>query len=638
MPSGKPKVAQCEEYDSDASAAKPGTRVKAQRRATTTGPPVSLDRHRGKHKSTNSDSGYSSHTTGTQESKASADAKAMPPPARPASAQTATRSNPVPLQRSSSQRNSQGAPTRSPTKAKPSATCNDPKCNVPNCTGAAQDTSRRNSTVQYPVQYPPQYVPSPGGQPQSPYQYTYQQLPQSSLTQTIPTLAQPRPRTGSISQQGRPASFHAGYAYPPSAASGPPPSTSAYQNQMLNWNAALQQQAIPNGGLYGTTPPNQLYPNYLQASPIRSSPIASNMPIGQSLQRAGSARSIDRNFNPVTRPQAQPIQSARLASVRHQSARVSKMPGSFPGQQSSGSDSYSDSDSASDYSSEEENERTRPRARDSRLMSSSSQRRPSINQRTVTDSAVYTRPPRDVLVRNPRSDHVLEDILSSDNMDSDRTTRAVAGRPRTIHTGSSKGSRRPSVSTTASSGRTRTTAPSSVADPTIVVEDSKGRRVSYLSQRDRESIMRQVQAQELEKQQRQRESAIEDYQNKVRGSRPPELTVDNIRKQQFRASGSHMSHSRKSSRSGSHVGGDGVKIDYGGTTLHVYGGTTIELQPGEDGAPAKMIIGSSSGKDSAYHSGSKSSSSRVGRSRGGSERGSRRRERSRREDEYEPAL
>lgn len=636
MPSMKPKVAHCEEYDSDVSAVKPGTRVKAQRRATTAGPPVSMDRHRSKHRPANSDSGYSSHTTGTLESKASADAKAMPPPARPASAQTAAKTKPVLLQRTSSQRNTQSAPTRSPTKSAAHRSCSDPNCGNANCAAVAQNASRRNLTLQYPVHHPTQYVPSPGGQYPPQYQYTYQQLPQSSLTQAIPTLAQPRPRTGSSSQQARPASFHAGYGYAIPNATGPPPSASAYQNQLLAYNAALQQQAAQSGALYGSTPPTQMYPTYAQASPIRTSPIATS---AAGLQRTMSARSLDPNtgISTTARPQPQPIQSARVSASRTQPARASRMPGSFPDQDSSESESQSDPDSDAS-SSEEEYQRQRRRARNSRLVSSSSQRRPSINQRTVTDSAVYTRPSRDALVRNPRSDHLLEDILSSDNVDSDRTTRAVAGRARTTYTGSSKSSRRPSVSTTASSGRTRTTAPSSITGTQIVVEDSKGRRISYLSQRDRESIARQLQAQELDKQQRSLETDVEAYQDKVRGSRQPELTADNIRKQQYRASGSHISHSRKGSRSSSHVGGDGFKIDYGGTTLHVYGDTTVELQPGEDGAPAKMIIGSGTGKDSAYHSGSKSSSSRVGRSRGGSERGSRRRERSIREDEYEPRL
>lgn len=194
------------------------------------------------------------------------------------------------------------------------------------------------------------------------------------------------------------------------------------------------------------------------------------------------------------------------------------------------------------------------------------------------------------------------------------------------------------MSTNASSGHTRTTAPSSMTSSQIVAEDRNGRRVSYLSQRDREHVLRQLQAQELDKQRRQIERDAEAYQSHVRGSKQPELIADNVRKQQTNGSKSHAGHSRKGSRSSSHVGGDGFKIDYGGTTLHVYGDTTVELQPGEDGAPARMIIGNGMGKEGTYHGGSKSSSSRVGRSHGGSERGRRRRERSIREDEYEPAL
>ena len=657
MPRGEPKVAQVEDYDSDVSAVKAGTRKVAHRRSTTGGPPKSMDRYHRSSRPAGSDSGYSSQTTGTQESKASADAKAMPPPPRPSTTQpqSSAKSKPVLIQRTSSQRNSERAPSKSPTKAAAPRKCSDPNCHDPNCGQAVQEPSRRDSAQQYPVQYAAQYGTSPGGYQQNPYQYQYQQMPPSNALQQVPTLTQPRPRTGSSSQQARPASFHAySYSsYPNGNQGGPPPSASAYQNQMLAWqNYQMQQHPYQAGAPYGSTPPNQSFGGYMQASPIASSPITTQMNATSGLQRTISARAVDGNTagGVVARSQPQAISSARSHPVRQQSARVSIMPGAFPTYDSTSSESPSESDSSSEYS-EPEQTRVRPRLRDSRQMSTSSSRRPSIKGRYATEPVVPTRSSRDVLRRNPRSDYVLDDILSSDNVDSDKTTRAITGKPRTTYTGSSRSSRQQSVSTNASSGRTKTTAPSSVTGGSqIIVEDSKGRRVSYMSKRDRDDLIRQLQATKIDDQrhdqrqeQRRREEEIEAYQDKVRGAKQAELTADNIRKQQHRTSNSHASgHTRQTSRSSSSKagGGDGFKIDYGGTVLHVYGDTKVELQAGEDGAPGRITIGGGpSGKDSAYHGSSKSSSSRVGRSRGGSVRGDRRRERSiREEDGYEPAL
>lgn len=168
----------------------------------------------------------------------------------------------------------------------------------------------------------------------------------------------------------------------------------------------------------------------------------------------------------------------------------------------------------------------------------------------------------------------------------------------------------------------------------LVLEGKNGRHISYLSKRDQDVLHRQYARQQLEEEQRRRD-AIEAYQEAVRGPSSPELTAENIRMQQLRGSGSRASvHSHKSSRSSSKVpNGEGIKIESGGTVIHVYGDSKIEMRPGEDGAPAQFVIGSVSGKDSAYHgSSSKSSSSRVGRSHGSSDIGSRRRDTIREED------
>ena len=147
--------------------------------------------------------------------------------------------------------------------------------------------------------------------------------------------------------------------------------------------------------------------------------------------------------------------------------------------------------------------------------------------------------------------------------------------------------------------------------------------MSYLSKRE-QAAYRQYAHQQLEEERRRKE-AIEAYQSIVSGPRGPELTAENIRMQQ---------HSRRGSRSSSRVpGSEGIKIESGGTVIHVYGDSKVEVQPGEDGAPARFVIGSTSGKDSAYHGSSgKSSSSRIGRSQGSSDVGSRRKDSIQEED------
>ena len=230
-------------------------------------------------------------------------------------------------------------------------------------------------------------------------------------------------------------------------------------------------------------------------------------------------------------------------------------------------------------------------------------------------------------------------------MDSDRTARAVVDRARTSYTGSSKSSRRPSVSTNAS-GRTKSTAISStsgVAD--LIVEGRHGRKQEYMSKVDQARLGRAQQArleeytrQQLENQRLQED--IENYQDAVRGGPAPTLTAENIRKKELRTSGSHMSvHSRKTSRSSSKVPNpDGIKIESNGTVIHVYGDTKVEMRAGAEGGTSFVIGGGTSGRDSTYHSNSKSSGSRTGRSRGGSDIGSRRRDVVRENDIYEQAM
>lgn len=199
------------------------------------------------------------------------------------------------------------------------------------------------------------------------------------------------------------------------------------------------------------------------------------------------------------------------------------------------------------------------------------------------------------------------DYISSSDYVSDRTARAVVDRrTNSVHSGHS---RRPSVSTTASSSRTKATTNTSYSDSgsayqQVVVEDQYGKRKAYMP---KESLRRY---------QKQQES-VEAYQNSTNDGLRSALTLANIEDMQRRRSGSHAgsTHSRKTGRSDSKTTrSEGIKIEANGTTLHVYGDMKIEMRPGEDGAPT-VVVASSSSKDSAYFSGSKSSDSRKARSR-----------------------
>lgn len=226
--------------------------------------------------------------------------------------------------------------------------------------------------------------------------------------------------------------------------------------------------------------------------------------------------------------------------------------------------------------------------------------------------------PRESLQRSNYSDTNVEYPSSSDRNDSDRTARADVGYRRNTTT-SSRSSRRPSVSTTASSGHTKATSLSSGTEYSrVIVEGANGRRIHYLSKHDQDRLIRQLHQAKLNDEQRL-EERIADYQNRTSGGAPFDLTADNV-KRANRKSGSHLSHrSQKSAGSGSKSRADGIQIKSGDTVLHVYGDAKIEMRPSEDGGPAHLVIASSSGRDSAYGT-SKSSDSRMGRSRGRSER------------------
>ena len=631
MPRSVPQVARVEDYDSDESSVKPGTRKEARRKTTISGPPKSLARYQSGQKDGASDSGYSSHASGTQANKALANAQAaamMPPPPRPGTSQGQSKSKPV-IHRSDTDRSRPNPPSRSKSSSRQSITqCDDRNCRHPPCLAVRHGYA---AAQQYTAQYAPQYASSPAQYQQqvAQYQYQYAQIPQATTSQTVPTLTQPQPRQRSTSRQARPVSIH-GYSYPSSFngnQAGPPPANSAYQNAVATaWAQYYQQMQAYQHAAQAATPQTPTIPQYTQASPVKASPTSPNYATAPALQRTYSARGTPATAGYGSSRSHQHPPLNRATSARQPSNRTSGIPGAYPREDQESSETDSDSDSSSEMSSGEYERERRARARDSRLMSSSSQRRPSIKRQHATAPVVPTISSREVLHRNTPSEHVLDYISSSDNMDSDRTARAVVDRPRTTYTGSSRSSRRPSVSTTASSNRTKATTVSSAASglASLVLEGKSGRHISYLSKRDQAAL--------LEDQHRRQQEASEAYQDYVSGQRGPELTAENIRTmQQFRSSGSYFSGlSRRGSRSSSKVpgGSEGIKIESGGTVIHVYGDSKIEMRPGEDGAPAQFVIGGgASSRDSAYHgSSSKSSSSRMGRSRGGSDIAGRRKD------------
>ena len=252
---------------------------------------------------------------------------------------------------------------------------------------------------------------------------------------------------------------------------------------------------------------------------------------------------------------------------------------------------------------------------------------------------------------------------SSDNVDSDRTARAVVdhGRARTNVSTSTRSSRRPSLSTTASSGRTRLTNLSSATSGVNSLTLSGGaqpgggryRDTTYYSKRDQEDDLRARRQFEANV---QRERAIHEYQRERSGGMEgPELTAENIRQSQMRRTGSASQSGRsvRSHRSSKSrvVPGEGVEIKSGNTIINVTGDSTLSFTTGEDGARRVVIDGAAvassasgvregqsvrgaasvvsvgggggsggKGREKEYlGSGSRSSSSRVGRSRGGSE-------------------
>lgn len=674
----RPDPAYYEEYDSDQSAVKPGTRVQARSDANSVRPSRPPQRPR----DAASDSGYSSHVSATAVKSVSTSSqqtiKAVPIISQPPPPSASARSKPV-IHRSESQRNSQRTVSRSASvSSKPRTTqCADPTCRDPTC------GSQRNTETRYtlPREERPQQASRQQQQPQrtqghssqdqtTPYYYQapayqYAQPPPAQHV-TIPNArAEQRPRTAS-SSRARPVSWAgANYALAPGGTYGSTPPQGGYPSGVYGMppSPSSRQQGFatypyaypPAGGSshMGSTPPMTTSGMYMPPSPATAMPPQIEY-ASQSHHRAPSYStrqptvpfpSLDTTNVPGPQP---PTAGTQTVSARRTSQL---MPGSFPGE-AAVSDSGSSTGSSSDYSSDSEysdrerhdrfhhhyererreSDKRRRHREDRRLMPPPPARRPSLRSAHTTPN-VSGRPSREPLRRNPRSDTDLDYPYASDHMDSDRTTRPVVDR-RLTHTTShsSQSSRRPSVSTASSSDRTKaTTVSGSSGSGRYIVEDASGRRRVYPSLEQAELMARRLSLQ-------QRTDDAEAYQTHMRGGKSPELTAENIkRSQQSKPSSSRVSGSSRKSGGSSRMSksDSGFQIKAGDTVLHVTGDATVEMRQTEDGEQ-RLIIGSGSGRESRYFGGSsKSSSSRMGRSRNGSIMG-RRRDTIHEEDGYEP--
>ncbi|KAI6889407.1 hypothetical protein KC318_g13508 [Hortaea werneckii] len=612
-----PQVAQVEDCDSDESSVKPGTKVQARRRASSVKPLKS--RH------VASDPGHPGHhgtgITALNEQPSAAGSTA--PKARPII------HNPA-----------------SPTKKSRSASVSRPPVTERRYTlpDRQQEQTPQNpfsSATPTPQQvYAQQYAAWAAKYPEAARQHQQQLHAQRAAADAqAKSKAQathpPRPslstvqrsRTHSNARPSRPVSIH-GYDIPGASTSmqtGPPPSPSAYQNY---WAAYYQQYPHQQQYQYqyhqplnylSGTPPAQTHPPYMNHPPGAGPPHEISQ-LGSRSQQQGtpdySPRHVSHETSGLTRdfaklttaPQAGPMQ---MYSARH--SLTSQMPGTFPGEESAVSDSASSWDGSQSEDSEEEEkyEHEQRRKRDSKVLPppppAAVTRRPSMRSRNTAPVALPGRHLRQKSHHMPRSDTGVEYPSSSEQFDSDR---ARVGRTRTGSSYSGR-SRRESVSTAASSGRTKATSVSAGSGlQKVILEDKYGRRrTAYISPEQQSYLAHAYERSRREEQERQ--DTIERYQQDVSGARK-DLTVDNVSSLR-RTSGSHMSQGSHKSSSSRASRSDGIKIQSGETVLHVYGEASVEMVPQEHGGPAVIKIGSgmSSTRDSGYHGSSRGSGSRL---------------------------
>lgn len=413
-----------------------------------------------------------------------------------------------------------------------------------------------------------------------------------------------RPHAGSVSR--RPVSMH-GYVIPPAAVPVPQQQPAPYY---VNY---------PQAQMYGSQAPTaNMSAQYQPASPIPPSPTSGTYPgYPSQLSNPGnySARQVNTALPGLGPPKPAPLPGSR----QHVSARrvEDRHYRENPEEYSSESESVSEAS----YSSEEDSRRLqrrpshRHRTSEKAVAVIQTPTRPSVKKYHTEQQTLPTRSrresrPQQPLQRSGRSDGDV--YYSSDVGDSDRTARAVVARQQGY---TSSSSRRPSIATTSSSGRTKgTTLSSSNTDYSshgrVVVEGKHGRRSTYLAKEQRAELREQQRLRDEEESERRLQETIAAYQKGVQGNvEPYELTAENMRRKDDgrRRSASYISNS-KSHRSSASQGGGGIKIQSGDTVLHVYGDAKVEMRAGENGEPASFVV-------AAGGDGGGSRSSRSGRGR-----------------------
>ncbi|KXT18223.1 hypothetical protein AC579_2898 [Pseudocercospora musae] len=628
---GKPLAATVADYDSDGSCVKPGTEVSAKqsasagRRHEQQKPPSRTPKQaQPTTRREPSDSAYSSQNS-------MAHAKGIPAPLSipaqhaprpPASTPTSpTKSNtkkPI-IHRHDSGRSRSQTTVQPVTKSDDN--CDVPDCRHPNCPPNRNKERRKTMYVSQPQ-------PSTATT-QAPSQYAYAQLPPYHYMPPPPVPLPPN-----ASRSGRPQTFYAGM----------PMQYAASQPAAFYY---AQGHGQPTA--YADIPASPVTP---MVPPSPTSPHAGGYPGYPG--RTISARMPNPNVAGLEPPKLAPNPGLPIRTSARRPADNRPLPGTHPTEPETASDSDA---ASSDYSSEEEYQRRRAAAERQRrrssyveprsksrprnksrghdaagemLTHSAHSRRPSMSKSYYTDSYVPTRrsslrdPRTERLQRAPYSDGPE---YSSDNFDSDRTARAVVHARNSAPT-SKQHSRRQSVSTNASSGGTKATTLSSVTDYSrAIIEDSRGRRVVYLSKEQQAELIKQHQRQKLQdtldEQERlanMRFSAASDYQREMSGGvdgyQMSAENIKNLNRTTKPESRSHISgRSGKSAGSGSKTSrSNGVKIHAGGTVLHVDGDMAMQVRTTDDGE-VHLVLGN--GREIEYNTSSKGSSrSRVSRGRG----------------------
>lgn len=586
------QAAQVEDYDSDESRVVDGTariassQVGARPQSSSRRPnPTKTRSHRDSH----SDSGYISRTTTKNPAAPTTTTSSRPVVQHAAVATTPTKTS------SSKQEalNKRSGPSKpvihrydsGRTSAQPPSNhtaCTDPYCRDPHC-DAQRVKERRKTIVAQPL--PPEQHPQPQQYPvlhqyHRPAQYQYVSAQDLS---NMPPPMPPAPRQ-------RPASVY-GYAMPSGQMPQPSPHYASYAPQPQMYTT---QAPIANMGAV-----------YQPASPVMPSPTSPTYPLGYPTQTSHpiSARQVNPALPVLGPPKIAPLPDTRP----HVSAR--RVEDKRYHDQLEPYSSESDFTLETDYSSSENDRRPRRRASHRRRPSEKAvtviphPSRPAAKKYYTEQQTLPTRSRRDTRPQQPlpRSGRSDGDVYYSDVGDSDRTARAVVDRPSYPSTSST---RRPSIATTSSSGRTKATMSSSNTDYSshnrILVEGKHNRRSMYLPKDQRADLRQQQKIRDEEEAARRLKENVDAYQRGMNGNLDPhELTAENMRRKDGGnrpRSASYISNTRSHRSSASQGGGvGGIKIQSGGTVLHVYGDAKVEMRAGENGEPASFVIGAGSG-------------------------------------------